>query len=78
LGLALIVSALTWTFRDTDVRSVGALLGTLGAAGVQTCRAELATSLPAMALRKWLLLTTQAIYATAFAILAFPVLSRIS
>ncbi len=44
----------------------------------RTCRASLSTSLAGMAARKWLLVTSQSIYVGGFALLAWPVLKRIS
>jgi hypothetical protein len=42
------------------------------------CGADLATSLAGMAARKWLLIASQAVYVGGFALLAFPVLARVS
>ena len=44
----------------------------------RTCGAELSTSLAGMAVRKWLLISSQSLYVGAFALLSFPVLARIS
>ena len=44
----------------------------------RTCGAELSTSLAGMAVRKWSLIASQAVYVAGFALLAFPVLSDIS
>lgn len=44
----------------------------------RTCGAELATSLAGMAARKWLLVGSQSLYVGGFALLAWPMLSRVS
>jgi Lysylphosphatidylglycerol synthase TM region len=44
----------------------------------KSCGADLPTSLSGMALRKWLLISTQSLYVGVFALLAWPVLARIS
>jgi hypothetical protein len=44
----------------------------------RTCGAELSTSLAGMAVRKWLLISSQSLYVGAFALLSFPVLTHIS
>jgi len=44
----------------------------------RTCGADLSTSLAGMAVRKWLLVSSQSLYVGAFALLSFPVLARIS
>ncbi len=44
----------------------------------RTCGADLSTSLAGMAVRKWLLVSSQSLYVGAFAVLSFPVLARIS
>lgn len=44
----------------------------------RTCKADLATSLSGMAVRKWLLMASQSAYVAGFALLTLPVLTRIS
>jgi glycosyltransferase 2 family protein len=44
----------------------------------RTCGADLPTSLSGMAARKWLLVSSQAIYVAGFGLLAFPMLAAIS
>jgi uncharacterized membrane protein YbhN (UPF0104 family) len=44
----------------------------------RTCGADLPTSLAGMAVRKWLLVSSQSLYVGAFALLSLPVLARIS
>ena len=44
----------------------------------RTCGADLPTSLAGMAVRKWLLVSSQSLYVGGFALLSLPVLARIS